>query len=161
MFIEINRIDAEAAERRFARIAGRFARFGPGVADRVEALFHAAMRKQYQSRGRWGGMRWANLKSETVRRKKLAGTYHKGVLRHSDRLFDAAVHGVRPDFDMEIENDAVRAVIRVPYAARHQEGTKRMVARPLIPDPMPDSFLSDLRNVISGYLFEVELGGEG
>lgn len=160
MFIEVNQIEAEEVERRIARIAGRFARFGPGVADRIERLIHDAMQKQYQTRGRWGGARWANLRPETVRRKKLAGTYHKGVLRHSDRLYDALVRGSRPDFEMEVTDDTARAVVNVEYAALHQTGTKHMVARPPIPDPMPESFMDDLRNIVSGYFVEIELAEE-
>jgi hypothetical protein len=157
MFIELNAEQVEQATQRIARIQGRFARFGPGVADRVEALIHNAMRQQYATRGRWGGARWANLKPATVVRKRLAGTYHKGVLRDSDRMFDALVHGVRPDFDMDVTNEGATAVVNVPHAVRHQTGTKHMVARPPIPEPMPDSFLTDLKNIVSGYLIAVEL----
>lgn len=153
-------IDQTLGEQRIGRIAGRFARMEDVLqGDAVRALIGDAMRQQFATRGRWGGTPWARLKSSTVRRKRLEGTYGKGALRRTDRLYRAATEpGDAPHSRLRLFKNKVRFDITLRYAAAHQRGTKRMPARQIIPEQMPPEFIGKLRNIVRGYLIEGRLG---
>jgi hypothetical protein len=151
-------VQAEGALKRTRDLQGRFANPEKVIVGPVRELFHRAMKQQYSTRGRWGGKRWANLKPSTVRRKMYEGTYGKGVLRRTDRLFNALTGRDKQDFEVVVNGKHVSFVVKVPYAFRHQQGQPgRMAARELIPDPMPESFMVALRNRVKGYLVTGEM----
>lgn len=153
-------IDNTQGEQRIARIRGRFAKPQEALqGDAFRALVADAMRKQFASRGRWGGNQWARLKPATVRRKMMMGVYRKGTLRRTDRLYRAATHpGESGDSQIRLFKNKIRFDLRVEYASAHQGGTKRMVAREIIPDSMPEEFIGKLRNIVRGYLIGGRVG---
>lgn len=153
-------IDRTLGEQKIGRIAGRFARMEDVLrGGAIRSLIGEAMERQFASKGRWGGTPWPRLKSSTVRRKMLDGTYGKGALRRTDKLYLAATNpGHAPYSRLRLFKSKVRFDITLRYAAAHQRGTSRMEQRQIIPEQMPPEFIDKLRNIVRGYLIEGRLG---
>ena len=96
-------------------------------------LVHGFMREQFDSEGSWGGQTWAPL-SPAYAIEKARTHPGKSILIREGTLRRAAS-------DMRREQTPRTLLMWVddPVAAYHQEGTDRMPARPLIPDPLPQS----------------------
>lgn len=154
-------IDDTGVQRYVRDVRGRFAKMAAVMEERLKPMFREAIIKQFETEGAWGGDPWLALSDETIERKTRKGTLERGIMRDSMRLFEAFSEPDSPDFDVEIKGNTFSYVIRVPYAWRHQEGQERLPMRQIIPDPMPESFIAQMRNVISGYILEAELVEEG
>jgi len=150
-------IDDTGTQRYVRDVRGRFAKMAAVMEERLKPMFREAIVKQFESEGAWGGDPWTALSDETIKRKTLSGTLDEGILRDSMRLFEAFAEPDSPDFDVEIKGNTFSYVIRVPYAWRHQDGSDRLPVREIVPDPMPESFIEQMRNVVSGYILEAEL----
>lgn len=151
-------IDENGLQRYVRDVKGRFAKMGPVMSGRLEPMFKQAIVKQFQTEGEWGNTPWPELSDERTAQKLRSGTLWKGILRDSDRLFDAFATESSDEFHVEVNGRNFTYVIEVPYAYVHQRGIEgRTPARPIVPDPMPESFIAKLRNVIAGYIIEAEL----
>jgi hypothetical protein len=153
------RIASGEGEQRIARIRGRFASLQPVMEGPLRELFRQFAIQQWKTRGSYGGSPWAPLKASTIAKKKKEGTYRWGTLKSSKRLYESLAHRDHEDFYMRATNRGVTFGTRVPYAFRHQEGTPHMVAREIIPEEMPEDFMRKLRNIVTGYIVDAELGG--
>lgn len=147
-------VDDRAAQQRLARIRGRFARFDNSVLQLLEREFAEFGRRQFATRGLHGGKRWANLKSSTVRRKKDAGTYSRGVLRDTMAMYKMIADKTSSDRDWQRTDRGARVTFGLARLGFHQSGTSRMVPREVYPDPLPDTLLSRIRNIVRGYIIE-------
>lgn len=144
-------------ERKIARIKGRFANFGPVMQGPVRKLFLVAMRKQFSSRGQYGGTPWPRLTKQTLDRKRRWGL-RLSPLRATDRLYKSLTVRGGPEQQTIITRNSFKFRTLVPYAPVHQTGDDHTPQRVIIPDPMPAEFMVQLRNIVTGYLVEGQLG---
>lgn len=101
-----------------------------------------------------GGGTWAPLKPSTVREKIRKGTFDKGTLHDTDHLFKVLFRERVTDSRLQSTPNGVRLNLGtdVPYAKFLQLGTSRMVARQVIPYPLPRSFQTEVKAIVRAYL---------
>jgi hypothetical protein len=104
----------------------------------VVPVFIGWMGAQFSSEGGWGGQQWAPL-SPAYAAEKSRTHPGRSILIRDGGLRQAASRPRR-----EATPRTLTLWIDDPVAAYHQEGTTRMRARPLIPDPLPQSALRDV-----------------
>jgi hypothetical protein len=159
-------IDDTRGQQRIARLKGRFANFRPAMEGPVRELVRRAVIAQFRTEGEWGGRKWPELSEYTLRRKERAGVAHKGILKFSGKLYDSLTVVGHPSRRETITKRgySLRTLVRskdgFPYGASHQTGASngRPPERQVIPDPMPPSFMRELRNIVRGHLIEVQFG---
>jgi hypothetical protein len=157
-------IDDSRAERRFARLEHRFSNYLPVMRGPVRQLVRRAIIQQYRTRGNYGGEKWVELAESTIRRKQAAGGYSLGPLKFTRGLYESLTVLDHPERREVISKRGyrLRSLRRsragFPIGAAHQTGTEdgHVPRRQVIPDPMPASFMRELRSIIRGYLIEVK-----
>lgn len=151
-------IDHEPARKKLTRLQGKFANFKPVMEGPVRELVRKALIQQFRTRGGYGGKKWAPLKQSTIERKRDLGVLSLGPLKRTRRLYLAATSRDHPDQEVRVGKDGFFFRINLPYGILHQVGSPggRMPAREVVPDPMPEEFMQELRKSIRGYLVAVE-----
>lgn len=115
----------------------------------VVPIFIRWMRDQFESEGDWGGERWAELTPAYAVRKAMLYP-GKSILIANGDLRDAASRPTR-----EVSPTRLVLTIEDEKAGYHQEGTDRMVARPIIPDTLPASADAELDEAAQTYVDEL------
>lgn len=143
---------------KFQRLAGRFTNFKPVLGGRVDVLARALIRRQFQTLGRASGRgQWPALTQQYRKRRKFPD---RPTLRQTDALFDALTKRGHPDQDVVLEADHYSLTVsesagevRAKFIG-HQFGVPRfnVPARQMIPDPLPKSFLDDVRRAVKTYI---------
>lgn len=112
----------------------------------VVPIFIGWMREQFDSEGEWGGDHWAELTPAYAIRKAQRWP-GRSILIAAGDLRDAASRPSRvatpTSLTLTIEDDK---------AGYHQEGTEKMVARPIIPDTLPPSADAQLDEAATLYV---------
>jgi hypothetical protein len=164
-------IDDTRAQNRFARLKNRFANFRPVMEGPVRQLVRRAIIEQFRTRGRWGNTPWPKLADSTIQKKRAAGVLRKGPLKFTSKLYQSLTvigHPLRRE-KITKGHYQLRTMRRArsrktgklfPVGAAHQTGTSdgHVPARPIIPDPMPPSFMRELRSILRGHLLDVQFG---
>lgn len=157
-------------EKRLAFLRGRFANPKPVLAGSVRQLIRRMLLQQRNTRGSYGGVTWPPLSDYTIKRKTRAGVAGKGPLRFNDTLYNSLLKVADANRFEEITEHGytLRSMAVVDrgdqwdgyaYGLTHQLGLGNVPQRQIVPDPLPQSFIRDLRRVIRGYLVGVEFGG--
>jgi phage gpG-like protein len=120
---------------------------GP-IDQSVSELFSA----QFHTEGAFGGRRWAALSQQTIKQRMQRGRGRGGILRDTSRLWASLVKRGSPEGIRAITDSRYRRGTAVPYARFHQEGTKRMPQRQVIPDPMPKVVEDAWVRIIANYV---------
>lgn len=95
--------------------------------DVIHDQFLAIERRQFSTQGRFSGG-WRPLKSSTIIGKERAGLDPR-ILHATLRLRRSLTQRQDADHVYETTSDSMRITTRVPYAAFHQRGTRRMAQR--------------------------------
>jgi len=143
---------------RFERIAGRFSNFIPVMGGRVDVLARGLIRRMFDTEGRASGQgRWARLTDRYLRRRQFPD---RPLLRQTDELYNALTR--KGDINQELELSRNRYSLSVSTAAGrvlarfigHQLGlpAKNLPARPMIPDPLPQTFIQQVRRAVKAYI---------
>lgn len=139
--------------RKWARLENLFAKPMEVLERPVRELVLDAIRQQFETEGAYGGDEWQELAKRTQdERRLLAFPPEHPILRRTDRLFDA-LQG-RDGGEVIVTRDTFTLkTTGIPDAAAHQFGSdhSNLPARPMIPQPMPQSFIRELRSIIHGY----------
>jgi phage gpG-like protein len=98
------------------------------IAPRLRDYLQSVERSQFDSEGRTGSGGWAPLKPRTVASKTARGLDPR-ILRATNRLRKSLTNKTSGDSVFEYDADSMLFGTRVPYAAFHQRGTRRMPAR--------------------------------
>ncbi len=109
-------------------------------------LFIGWMGAQFSSEGGWGGQQWAPL-SPAYAAWKSAAFPGKSILIREGDLRRAASSPRR-----EATSRTLTLWIDDDVAGFHQDGTDRMPARPLIPDPLPPVALREVELAAEEYV---------
>lgn len=146
-------VDDRDAQRKIARLSGRFARFDHTVVERIEQVFVDFAKLQFQTRGRAGGNRWKNLRPETVKTKTRKGTYSRGVLRDTLAMYHMLTDKSSEDREWRQIPRGAQVIFKLGYFGVHQDGdpSHNLPQREVYPDPLPETMMSRIRNIVSGY----------
>lgn len=147
---------------RFDRIAGRFSNFIPVLGGRVDVLARRLIRRMFETEGRASGQgRWAALSERYKLRRQFPD---RPLLRQTDDLYNALVK--KGDVNQELILERNRYSLSVSTAAGrirarfvgHQLGVPdfNVPARPMIPDPLPQTFISQVRQAVKSYIVRGE-----
>ena len=145
-------IDDRPAQKVLRDVRGRFVKAGQGTLGPVQKLVRESIEKQFETEGEWGGKAWEPLADTTIRRKVQSHHSAGQLLVNSGDMLRALKDG-RARF---VGGKVVYQVEDTP-AGFHQQGTSRMPQRQIIPEPMPEEFMSKLRNIITGYVIAAAL----
>jgi hypothetical protein len=108
----------------------------------------------WQTEGRRFDHPWAPLEPATIRKKRRKGTLDRGILHDTEHLFKAVFRARASDDRLKQIPGGFRllANTKIFYAIFHQVGTQFMAERQVIPNPLPQSFVKECRNIIRVYL---------
>lgn len=142
---------------KFERLAGRFSDFTPVLGGRVDVLARQLIRRMFETEGRAGGRGgWKGLSPNYLKRRVLPD---RPILRQSDGLFEALTRRGHPDQEVVLEPEEYSLTIgegTEPHARfiGHQLGIARssVPQRQMIPDPLPRSFIDDVRRAVKAYV---------
>lgn len=152
---------------RFTRLAGRFTNFVPVLGGRVDVLARGLIRRQFQTLGRASGRgQWRALQPTYVARRKFPD---RPTLRQTDALYDALTKRGHPDQELVLDPDHYSLTvsetatdesgrsIRARFIG-HQLGVPRfnVPVRQVIPDPLPKTFLAEVRRAVKAYVVRGE-----
>lgn len=161
-------VDDSRARRTYSRLFRGFAKMEPVMRGPVKQLVLNSIRQQFDTRGAYGGggKPWKELAPATLAKKARAGKAGKGPLRFTDKLFKSMTQKESANRIERIGPRSYTLISKVkskngfPYGASHQTGTAngRVPMRQIVPDPMPESFMRQLRRIIRGYLIDVQFG---
>jgi hypothetical protein len=104
----------------------------------VVPLVHGWMQSQFSTEGAWGGRAWAPLAPSTVVEKQRT---HPG---RSILIREGGLRHASSQMRREAGPRTLTMWIDDEVASFHQEGTSRMPARPLIPEPLAASAVRDV-----------------
>jgi hypothetical protein len=152
---------------RFTRLAGRFTNFVPVLGGRVDVLARTLIRRQFQTQGRASGRgQWPALSPSYEKRRAFPD---RPTLRQTDALYDALTKRGHENQQVELDVDhysltvAEGAVddngrsIRARFVG-HQLGVpkRRVPVRQMIPDPLPKTFIEEIRRAVKAYVVRGE-----
>lgn len=152
-----DQITGPARGTKWARLQNLFANPMLVLKEPVRTLVLDAIKQQFETEGGYGGTPWDQLADRTVAERSLLGFGPEHpILRRSDRLFDALQGEMIGGAGGEVvvsKNTFTLKTTGIPDAAAHQFGSEHsnLPARPMIPQPMPASFMRQLRSLIHGY----------
>jgi hypothetical protein len=132
----------ELAKRKLAQLALFLSDLRP-FWPLVVPLFIGWMRQQFESEGAFGGKPWAPLTASTLAQKGSG----KSILIDTGALRRAASSPRR-----EASPRTLTLTIEDPKIEYHQEGTSKMVARPILFDDLPAAARVELQAVAEGYV---------
>lgn len=147
----------------------------PVLAGPINASIDDLFREQFDSEGALGGQKWAALSPATLFFRSQRGRGRGGILRDSNRLWASLTKfGTGPDAIKVITAKSISRGTRVPYARFHQTGfvsrtfvvadkvgqpvplfrktPKTIPARPIVPDPIPATFVHKWEKLITEFL---------
>lgn len=143
-------VRSETADRLLRKVRERVTDLRPVFRGPVDREATRLFQQQFQTRGRFGGQMWPELRRSTLRDKARVNRAGMGVLRRSNRLWASLTKSGGPDSVRTIEKDRYERGTSVPYAQYHQEGAilrqwggqafsrpRRLPKRMLVPDPFP------------------------
>ena len=146
----------EKGPRRSVKDAlGRYTKLGPVMRGPVRKLVRHAIVQQFRTSGRYSGRPWPEL-ARSTRRERVRLGYGAGrpMLRREDRLYHSLIRFTHAERQEEITDTGYVLRSLVPYGRFHASGEPRthLPQRSPIPDPMPESFMVELRKRVKGYI---------
>ena len=104
------------------------------------------LRRQYATKGAFGGEPWAALSPGYARWK---ATVRPGAPL---LVFDGVLRRATLAPDPEYRPREMVLTIKAPHAVYHQAGTRRMPARPIVPRRIPGAALRELEQAVDDYV---------
>ncbi|MBA3684608.1 MAG: hypothetical protein H0W72_05135 [Planctomycetes bacterium] len=156
-------LDITPAVIRLERIAGRYSNFSPVLGGRVDVLARGLIRRMFLTQGRASGRgQWARLTERYLARRRFPA---QPLLRQTDALYRTLTEKGAPgqrtvltpnQYSLSVDPSADDTDGR-PIIARfigHQRGVpeSNLPAREIIPDPLPQSFIQQVRNAVKAYV---------
>ncbi len=157
---QLIRVEVEAVVRvsksiqQLNELPERLKNLRPVMVGAVAPLANQMLLRHWESKGAAFGHTWAPLAPSTIATRARKGTLAKGILRDTDHLFRAIFRERAADSRLSSAPGGYRLRLdtRIPYAIYHQVGTSNMPDRQVIPDPLPRSFVQDVKKVVREYL---------
>lgn len=146
---------------KFERLAGRFTNFAPVMGGRVDVLARRLIRRMFETEGRASGRgQWQALTENYIKRRVFPG---KPLLRQSDGLYEALTERGNQNQELTLTPTTYRLGISESSDVRarfigHQLGvpSSNLPARQMIPDPLPETFIRQVRAAVKAYIVRGE-----
>lgn len=124
------------------------------MTDGIAPAMNRMLMLHWDSEGQRFGHPWAPLEQATIRRKKRKGTLDRGILHDTEHLFKAVFRARTSDDRLRQVPGGFRlaANTKIFYAIFHQVGTQFMAERQVIPNPLPQVFVRECKNIVRVYL---------
>lgn len=150
----------------------RHANLQPFFASTGETIVRRWFARQFATNGAVSGQRWQPLSPVTLALKAKRGRAKMGILRDSNRLWASLTKRGAPESVVAATRDSltVGTTVRQPgpgpaYAALHQRGysitsmfgrrltrKRRVPARPIVPDTLPEIWKTEMARGLAKYL---------
>lgn len=133
----------------------------PLFEGKLDKSIQSMLKRQFDTKGRWGGTPWAPLKRETKKRRIRRGG-NRGGLDHplwdTGRLRASLLKRDGPDVLRKVGALSIERGTLVPYAAAHQRGKRKgLAARPIVPSP-PRHIVQSWGTLVARYIAQTESG---
>lgn len=162
-------LQTEPWEKKLRFLRGRFGNLRPVMEGPIRQLVRRAIDQQRKTQGAYGGKTWPPLSDYTIKRKEREGKAVPNPLVFDGTLYESLLKVGSNSWREEITSQGytLRSMAAVdrgddwdgyPYGLTHQLGLANVPMRQIIPNPMPGSFIRDLRRHLRGYLVGVEFG---
>lgn len=146
---------------KFERLAGRFTNFEPVMGGRVDVLARQLIRRMFETEGRASGRgQWQALSPNYLKRRVLPS---KPLLRQSDGLYEALTQRGNANQELTLSRNTYSLTVAESSDIRarfigHQRGvpSSNLPARPMIPDPLPQTFIQSVRKAVKSYIVRGE-----
>lgn len=152
-------LDATEAQIQFALMAGRFEDYRPVLGGSVLATLREMEKLQFATEGSVFGDAWPGLAPSTIRQRERAGYGGANpIMIRTSRLLQSLSQRSTVDSIVKVDRFSMLFGTKVPYADFHQQttgpGTGHIPERQIIPDPLPNEVLSQIRENVRNYLIE-------
>lgn len=157
-------LDASEAQLQFAIRAGRFEDYTPVLRGSVLTTLKRMEALQFDTEGSVFGGAWPPLAPSTIREKARLGYGGFPMLVRTTQLRKSlAGFGKNGWSILQVTPFALTFGTRVPYAEYHQQPDGatggHLPQRQVIPDPLPDAVIEELRENVRDYLVEGRVRG--
>jgi phage gpG-like protein len=157
-------LDANVAQVQFAIRAGRFENYAPVLNGSVLTTLRRMEEIHFDSEGGVFGGKWPPLAPGTLLAKERKGYGSNPILTRTGKLRNSLTkRGKKNGSIVKTTPFSILFGTSVPYAVYHQQpdGPAKGIIplRQLIPDPLPDAVLEELRENVRDYLVEGRVRG--
>ncbi len=157
-------LQTEGLVRRVRDLRGRFASQEPIMRGPVRRLVRDAIVRQFATRGSFGGSPWPALAASTIAEKRRLIRTGKAAklapMRRTDRLFRSLTIFSHPERKETVTPTSYGVRSLVPYGKYHQSTAARasnLPRRAVVPDTLPPDVMTQLRNLVKGYIVSGEV----
>jgi hypothetical protein len=152
-------LDASEMQVRFALLAGRFEDYTPVLQSSVVATLREMETLHFETEGGLFDKPWAPLSPETIKDRARKGYPGDPIMVREGRLKKSLAAPVRTaDSIVEVSKFGLVFGTMVDYADYHQQtkgpGKGIIPERQVIPDPIPETVIEEIRENIRDYLVE-------
>jgi hypothetical protein len=136
--VSITVVGIPAIQRELVRMRSAATDMTPVFRGPITKSLDRFFRRQWDTGGKKGERGgWRPLARSTIRAKQRARRGQMGILRFAGRLRSSFIRRTGPDTVNIITPHSLERGSLERKAWWHQEGTRTIPARPIIPDPMP------------------------
>jgi phage gpG-like protein len=134
------------------KLRERAAHLRPVLNGPIATAIHGFFERQFATEGAAGGTKWAPLAEKTQRWRAQNNRTGMPILQFSRELWSSLVKRSSPLGYRIVDDDSLLMGTSVQHAEKHQTGTDRMPARPIVPDRMPEVETLGWARMISEYV---------
>jgi hypothetical protein len=135
-------------------LPNRMKNLRPVMIASIAPAVNKMLKRHWDTLGKAFGHPWAPWAESTLRQRIKKGNAGKGLMRDSDHLFKTLFQSRVADNRLRSIRGGLRLQLNtsVPYAVYHQVGTSFMPERQVIPDPLPPTFIRQVRALLREFL---------
>jgi phage gpG-like protein len=134
------------------RMQAKTANLEPVFNGPIANAVHEFFDRQFATEGAAGGEKWAPLAAKTLRWRAQNHRTGMPILQFSRELWGSLVKRSSPLGYRIADKDSLLMGTSVQHAEKHQRGTARMPARPIVPDVVPEADTQNWAVLIRDYL---------
>lgn len=120
------------------KMSKKAANLRPVLDGPVANSIHAFFEKRFATEGAYGGQKWAPLAEKTLQWRALNNRSAMPILQFTRELWSSLVKRSSPLGYRIADDDSLLLGSSVQAAEKHQLGTDRVPARPIVPDVIPE-----------------------
>jgi len=155
-------LDDGFGKKKLTRLRGKFANWVPVMEGKLAPFLRDAIAEQFQTEGQFFGTKWDDIVKAT-RDWRASHGHDPGnpILQASGSLYDSFVNPDDENTDTVFTDRGLKIISKVPWGQYHTSPEPRtgpLPRRVIVPEEseMPESFLKQLRAIVTGFFVEVE-----
>lgn len=142
---------------RLNRLAGRFTNFKPVLGGKVDVIARRFMKRRFESEGRvGGGGKWQKLTPRYAAWKFSRVPRSRKILQLNQTMYNAFTKRGAPMQRVTSEKDeyslTVTGKVQMIAMAHTSGAGGRLPVRVVVPDPLPKTLITELRQAIRSYV---------